>query len=49
MLEITINQASKEVQEEFLNPALAGCKLLINHANDILDYVTLKNKGHLEL
>ncbi|CAD8056501.1 unnamed protein product [Paramecium primaurelia] len=49
MLEITIHSVPFEIQEKFLNPALAGCKLLISTANDILDYVTIRKKGKLEL
>ncbi|CAD8079887.1 unnamed protein product [Paramecium sonneborni] len=49
MLEITIHSVPFEIQEKYLNPALAGCKLLISTANDILDYVTIRKKGKLEL
>lgn len=33
------NTTPEEVREKYISPALAGCKLLINTANDILDYV----------
>lgn len=49
MLEITMKSVPVNIQEQYLTPALAGCKLLISHANDILDYITLRNKGQIEL
>lgn len=56
MLEITIvnfqaiqHSVPFEIQEKYLIPALAGCKLLISTANDILDYVAIRKKGKLDL
>ncbi|CAD8183295.1 unnamed protein product [Paramecium pentaurelia] len=49
MLEIIMNTIPVDVREKYINPALAGCKLLINTANDILDYAQLLKRTKLEL
>ncbi|CAK85959.1 unnamed protein product (macronuclear) [Paramecium tetraurelia] len=49
MLEIIMNTIPEDTREKYINPALAGCKLLINTANDILDYVQLLKRTKLEL
>ncbi|CAD8170466.1 unnamed protein product [Paramecium pentaurelia] len=49
MLEIIMNTTPQEIKEKYISPALAGCKLLINTANDILDYAQLQKKDKLDL
>ncbi|CAK76839.1 unnamed protein product (macronuclear) [Paramecium tetraurelia] len=49
MLEIIMNTTPHEIREKYISPALAGCKLLINTANDILDYAQLQKKDKLDL
>ena len=43
------NTTPSDIKEKYISPALAGCKLLINTANDILDYAQLQKKDKLEL
>ncbi|CAD8086862.1 unnamed protein product [Paramecium sonneborni] len=49
MLEIIMNTTPTDIKEKYISPALAGCKLLINTANDILDYAQLQKKDKLDL
>ncbi|CAD8092124.1 unnamed protein product [Paramecium sonneborni] len=49
MLEIIMNTTPSDIKEKYISPALAGCKLLINTANDILDYAQLQKKDKLDL
>ncbi|CAD8098389.1 unnamed protein product [Paramecium sonneborni] len=44
-----MNTIPENVREKYINPALAGCKLLINTANNILDYAQLLKRTKLEL
>ncbi|CAD8164223.1 unnamed protein product [Paramecium octaurelia] len=48
MLELVQKEVNQELQTKYIDPALAGCKLLISTASDIQDYVTLHKNNKLE-
>ncbi|CAD8091019.1 unnamed protein product [Paramecium sonneborni] len=48
MLELVQKEVNLDLQTKYIDPALAGCKLLISTANDIQDYVTLHKKNKLD-
>ncbi|CAD8077317.1 unnamed protein product [Paramecium sonneborni] len=48
MLELVQKEVNKELQTKYIDPALAGCKLLISTVSDIQDYVTLHKNNKLE-
>ncbi|CAD8158398.1 unnamed protein product [Paramecium pentaurelia] len=48
MLELVQKEVSQDLQTKYIDPALAGCKLLISTANDFQDYVTLHKKTKLD-
>ncbi|CAD8079885.1 unnamed protein product [Paramecium sonneborni] len=48
MLELVQKEVNQDLQTKYIDPALAGCKLLISTANDIQDYVTLHKKFKLD-
>ncbi|CAD8078054.1 unnamed protein product [Paramecium sonneborni] len=48
MLELVQKEVNQDLQTKYIDPALAGCKLLISTASDIQDYVTLHKNNKLE-
>ncbi|CAD8056499.1 unnamed protein product [Paramecium primaurelia] len=48
MLELVQKEVSQDLQTKYIDPALAGCKLLISTANDFQDYVTMHKKTKLD-
>ncbi|CAD8175590.1 unnamed protein product [Paramecium octaurelia] len=48
MLELVQKEVNQDLQTQYIDPALAGCKLLISTANDFQDYVTMHKKNKLD-
>jgi hypothetical protein len=47
MLEVTRHSVSEDIANKFMAPALASCKLLLNHVNDLIDSLLIRQEQKL--